>query len=123
MTQENRVLYWALTLFFAVLLGASGITYLMAIPVNVEGFVHLGYPLYLMKFLGAAKVLGALAIVSGRYPTLKEWAYAGFTFDLLGAFYSHLSLGDGWKALYPLGMLAVMFFSYVEWKKAVAERG
>jgi len=40
---------------------------------NVEGMVHLGYPVYLMKFLGVAKIVGVLAIVMGN-PTLKEWA-------------------------------------------------
>jgi len=30
-----------------------------------------------------------------RFPRLKEWAYAGLIFDLVGAFYSHLSVGDG----------------------------
>ena len=53
---------------------------------NGEGLVHLGYPVYLLKFLGAAKKLGVLAIVTGKFPAFKEWAYAGFAFDLLGAF-------------------------------------
>jgi hypothetical protein len=28
------------------------------------------------------------------FPRLKEWAYAGLVFDLAGAVYSHLSIGD-----------------------------
>jgi hypothetical protein len=112
-----RIAYWASTLLFVLLLGVSGVTYLFAVPANVDGIVHLGYPLYVMKFIGVAKILGAIAIIVDRYPTLKEWAYAGFSFDLLLACYSHLASGDGLRASFPLIMLAVMFVSYVQWKR------
>src|SRR5258705_6246417 len=44
--------------------------------------------------LGVAKTLGVLAVVVPGFPRLREWAYAGLTFDLSGALYSHLSVGD-----------------------------
>jgi hypothetical protein len=46
---------------------------------------HLGYPSYLLAILGTAKLLGAPALLQNRFPTLREWAYAGFAFDLIGA--------------------------------------
>ena len=117
MTQRaGKIVYWVFTLLFVVPIGAGGITYLLGLPMNVEGIVHLGYPVYLLKLLGVAKLLGIVAILTRRYLTLTEWAYAGFTFDLLGASYSHLSSGDGPKALFPLIMLAIMFVSYAQWK-------
>ena len=118
--KPNKIVYWTFTLLFALLLGASGITYLLGLSMYAEGMAHLGYPIYLLKFLGVAKILGAVAIVYGKYPTLKEWAYAGFAFDLLGASYSHFSSGDGPEALVPLAVLAVMFVSYGQWKMRVA---
>jgi len=55
-------------------------------PASVaETLLFLGYPVYIMKILGLAKVLGGIAILTGRSPRLKEWAYAGFAFDFLGA--------------------------------------
>jgi hypothetical protein len=60
----------------------------------LAAFAHLGYPLYLMPFLGLAKVAGVVAIVFPSPSRLKEWAYAGLVFDLIGATYSHVSVGD-----------------------------
>jgi len=72
----------------------------------------LGYPLYLMKILGLAKILGAIAIVSNRSRTLKEWAYAGFTFDFLGATASHVLAGDAAHAPVPFVMFLILMGSY-----------
>jgi len=116
MNSGSKTLYWALTLLFVVPLGLSGLTYLMQMPFNVHGLDHLGYPHYIMPFLGTAKILGVVAIVWGRFEKLKEWAYAGFAFDLLLATYSHLSSGDGARASFPFIMLVIMFASYVQWK-------
>jgi hypothetical protein len=78
----------------------------------------LGYPVYFMKILAVAKLLGVAAIVTGLSPTLKEWAYAGFTFDVCGAFASHLSAGDSLLiALVPAAFLVLQLVSYFSWKQ------
>jgi len=56
---------------------------------------HLGYPPYFTTILGIWKVLGALALVVPLFPRLKEWAYAGLTFELTGAAASHAMRADG----------------------------
>jgi len=49
---------------------------------------------------------------------MKEWAYAGFTFNLLGAFASHLGVGDSpLVALVPVAFLGLLGASYVLWKR------
>ena len=95
----------------------SGLAFFFALPPAIHGMRHLGYPPYIIKFLGAAKVLGAVTILAGTFPRIKEWAYAGFTFNLLGAFYSHLGAGDGPKCLGPLMVLTFTIISYVLSKK------
>ncbi|UOQ73546.1 DoxX family protein [Hymenobacter cellulosilyticus] len=95
--KTTNVLYWISTGLLAALMLMSGITNLLSVPEAVEGFKHLGYPTYLLPFLGVAKVLGVLALLVPGFPRLREWAYAGFVFDLAGAMYSGLSVGD------PLG--------------------
>jgi hypothetical protein len=60
----------------------------------IEVFRHLGYPAYLLPFLGTAKMLGIIAVLVPGAGRLKEWAYAGLVFDIIGALYSHLSVGD-----------------------------
>jgi uncharacterized membrane protein YphA (DoxX/SURF4 family) len=80
----------------------------------------LGYPLYVMKILGFAKVLGGIAILTGRFPRLKEWAYAGFAFDFLGAAASHALAGDAKGAVAPIGFFIVLMISYALWYKTEA---
>jgi len=81
---------------------------------------HLGYPDYFARILGAWKVLGVLALLAPALPRLKEWAYAGFFFNLTGAALSHLAVGDGIEgAAAPLVLLAIGLLS---WATAPASR-
>ena len=83
-----------------------------------EVLKHLGYPPYLNIILGVAKVLGAIAIVQWKFKAIKEWAYAGFAIDLIGAGASIYFAGDGVIAvLFVAIFLAVMLLSYYLWKK------
>jgi hypothetical protein len=75
---------------------------------------HLGYPDYLTSFIGYAKVIGAITLlVPANFPRIKEWAYAGFFFDLLGATYSGIAV-DGFQPpmLFMLVFFAFLFLSY-----------
>jgi hypothetical protein len=63
--------------------------------------------------LGVWKVLGAIVIVVPRLPRLKEWAYAGFVFDLTAAAFSRAAVGDSAAdILAPLGFLALVLASW-----------
>lgn len=116
-----RTTYWTITLLFAALQGWSALQYMVEAPAMTESITGLGYPVYFMKILGVAKLLGIAAILYGRFPTLKEWAYAGFTFDTLGAAASHLANGDGLLiALVPLAFCAAQLASYFLWKRLAA---
>lgn len=86
--------YWIVTILAAALMTMSAIPDVLMAEEALEFFRHLGYPQYLLPFLGVAKLLGVAAILQPWFPRLKEWAYAGLVFDLIGAFYSHLSVGD-----------------------------
>ncbi|MCC2545923.1 DoxX family protein [Hymenobacter sp. BT175] len=92
--KKTTLLYWIFTGLLAAGMTASSIPNVLSDPEAVAFFRHLGYPAYLLPFLGVAKLLGALAILVPGFPRLREWAYAGFTFDLLGAVYSGLAVGD-----------------------------
>ena len=116
--KRTRAVYWAATILFVLPMTWSAIQYFTEAPKMVETMTHLGYPIYFLKILGMAKVLGAVAILYGGFRTLKEWAYAGFTFDLIGAVWSHMASGDPIHiALVPLGFLFVLSISYVSWKR------
>lgn len=84
-----------------------------------EGIRHLGYPDYFGVMLTVFKVLGALVLIIPQIPArVKEWAYAGFTFDFLSAFFSNWAV-DGLKGLtfFPLVVLAVLIVSYINYHK------
>jgi uncharacterized membrane protein YphA (DoxX/SURF4 family) len=87
-------LYWIVTGLMAAFMLMASIPDILRIPQAVQIFTHLGYPTYLLPFIGIAKTLGVLVVLLPGFSRLKEWAYAGLVFDLIGALYSHLSVGD-----------------------------
>ena len=119
MKKNIKILYWTLTILFLVPTAGTAIPELLGnAPANVaQAMQSLGYPPYLLRILGFAKILGALAILYGRFPRLKEWAYAGFTFLLLGATASHLLAQDYAHAPFPFTFFMLQMGSYYFWRK------
>ena len=62
--------------------------------------------------LTAAKALGVLAIIFSRSRSLRDFAYAGFLYDLLLAIGAHVVHGDTWIVV-ALISLAIWVFAYV----------
>jgi len=89
-----------------------------------QGIQHLGYPLYFGNALVVFKVAGTLILMFPKFPfTLKEWAYAGFTFDFIFATISHTVVdGIGFQSFFPLIVLAVLAVSYYSYKKISAAK-
>ena len=99
---------------FCLAMTAGGTMNLLRAELQKESVVALGYPEYLMTILGTAKLLGVVALLMPRFPLLKEWAYAGFTFDLLGASASHAFVHDPpMETALPLIILGIAAASYV----------
>ena len=97
-----------------MLFAFAGSANLLRIEVQREAIEALGYPVYLMTILGVAKLLGVIALLAPRLPVLKEWAYAGFAFDMLGASASHAFVGDPIPSVtIPLVVMTVGSVSYV----------
>ncbi len=106
--------YWIATGVFCLAMIAGGSMNMMRVEMQREAITALGYPEYLMTILGVAKILGVIALLIPKTPLLKEWAYAGFTFDLLGASASHAFVGDPIpQIVVPLVVLAIAVTSYV----------
>lgn len=90
-----NIVYWIFTGLLVVLMLYSGIENARVSQPSIQMLHdHLGYPTYIIAFLGVAKILGSLALLVPGFPRLKEWIYAGFVFDLTGAIYSSISSGD-----------------------------
>ena len=97
--KKVNIFYWIFTILLALLMLFSAYSGLSGDKGGTELMKHLGYPSYVLPFLSVAKVLGVLAILVPGWPRVREWAYAGFTFDLLGAGYSFVSVGDPMSSL------------------------
>lgn len=122
MTSANttKIIYWATTgfifLFEGVMPALTSHT-----DLAVEGIRHLGYPDYFRVMLSVFKVAGALALVlpfvKGRF---KEWAYAGFGFNMMAAFISHWVVdGFSGQTLFPLFVFAILAISYTHYHQLV----
>ena len=114
-------LYWGLTSLFCLLMLADGVAGLLLEKNGQQAMRQLGYPVYLMTITGAAKILGALALLQPRYRTLKEWAFAGFAIDFVGAAASVVLAGLGFAGALPaLVMAAVLCGLYALWQRYLA---
>ncbi len=93
-SKGKTIAFWLLTGLVVVSQAASGIADLLKVQAMVDGVAALGYPPYIITILGPFKILGAIVLALPGLRRLKEWAYAGFFFDFLGAFLSHTYNGD-----------------------------
>jgi hypothetical protein len=115
--KKAKWIYWTLTAPFVVTMLIAAVMLLAGVAANVEGITALGYPAYICIILGVCKLLGGIGILQNRFHTVKEWAYAGYTFNLLGASASHAFSGDTFgKIITPLIILALVLASYRQWK-------
>lgn len=116
MSKRNKIIYWVATLWLALGMTATGLVQLFGEKEGTGGMddmVHLGYPVYLLTLLGILKILGVVVVLAPRLPLLKEWAYAGFAFIMVGALFSHVAAGDPpGKALPALLLLVLTALSW-----------
>jgi hypothetical protein len=110
---RRNIAYWGATGLVGVVTLLAGFSYVTTAPEAVENFRHVGYPQQLRVLLGIAKLAGAIVLLLPRLPTLKEWAYAGFTFMWIAAVVAHYLAGDGALSLLPVALLGSLGVSYI----------
>jgi hypothetical protein len=93
-SKRNTILFWVFTALFSAFMLTSIIPNILSSQEWVDIFNQLGYPLYMLPFLGVAKLLGIIALLIPGYPRIKEWAYAGLFFDLTGPYTPDLRWED-----------------------------
>lgn len=116
-----NIWYWTVTGLFAAFMLFSAIPNILNTKESTD-FVAtgLGYPKYMVPFLGWAKALGVIAILIPQFRRLKEWAYAGLLFDLLGAVYSIAAVQGIQPSLtFMILPIAFLFGSYFLWHKKI----
>lgn len=120
MTKTKKITYWVFTLWLSLGMLSTGIVQVLKVKSETDFILQLGYPGYILTFLGACKILGVVAVLIPKRPLLKEWAYAGFFFTMTGAVYSHIATGSPLKDLFPA--LLLLALAVISWSFRPAER-
>ena len=114
-----RILYLTFTGVFAAFMFVFAVPDIVSSQIAIAGFTKMGMPLYLLPFLGIAKTLGVIAILLPGYPRVKEWAYAGLLFDLVGATFCIVSTSSTGEMVAnivfmtnPIALGALSYFYY-----------
>ncbi len=115
--KRTKILYRLFTASFTIIMFGSAIPDVFSSEIAVKGMhTDLGYPLYLIPFIGIAKWLGVVTILIPGYPRIKEWAYAGLFFDLTGATYSIIAsggdIGQWGFMIIPIGLGLLSYWFY-----------
>jgi hypothetical protein len=120
MKKRDKIIYWVATLWLALGMVSTGAGQIIKMQDEVDNFTSIGYPDYLMTMIGSWKILGVAAILVPKFPLLKEWAYAGFFFAMIGAVISHLASGHGANEIFGPALLLIL--TAVSWYFRPADR-
>ncbi len=94
-------------------------------PDAPHAFARLGFPAASFRVeLSLAKILGVAALLLPGIPVrVKEWAYAGFAFNLVSAVVAHASIHDRPAAFAPSTITLLLGTgSYLLWRRVVCLR-
>ena len=117
-SKKLSVLYWVFTVFLSIIMGTAGIILLFRLDGSLKVTHHRGYPVYFATLLGLTRLGGVAAVLLPVPKGVREWAYAGLTFDLLVTIFSILASGLRVASIIqPVIVLIVVLGSYVCWRK------
>ena len=116
---KNKKLFTSLKVTFSLfmLFSAMGELTLNETVVHSMGIIQM--PVYLLYLLGVLKISGVIALWYSPYKWIKEWAFAGFTFDFIGAIIGFIATGNLVMPdiiMAPVGLMLCLATFYV-WKK------
>lgn len=114
--RKNKIIFWVTTAIIILWEGVMPLSTILFMPDYVTaGTKPLGYPDYFAYTLIICKVLGVIAISYPKIPArMREWAYAGLTFNLIFAVISHAFVDQNVGfMLMPLVFLGILAVSYI----------
>lgn len=122
-SRKMMIGFWIFTSLFALEMSFTAYYELLRLPEAAQAFSRLGFPAPSFRVeLSWAKVAGVLALLLPMLPArVKEWAYAGFAFNLVSALIAHLSIRDRPAAVVPSAITSVLWaLSYFFWRRLQA---
>lgn len=122
--KTTKILYWVFTVLILGLMLFSAVGTFMMPAAGQKMAADMHYPFYIFQFLAVAKILGIVAILVPGNARLKEWAYAGFFFDMLGATFSFIAMGAPAAQWLPMIIFFIFLFgSYFCYHKIQKAKG
>lgn len=111
--KKLEVAYWVSTTIFALLILVQGSMYFFSDTI-AKNIREMGFPDYFRLQLGMAKLVGGALLLIPFTGRLKEWVYAGFTFNLVSASIAHIASGHPiHKIVMPFVFLTILGLSYI----------
>jgi DoxX-like family len=111
---KKKIAFIVITSLFALGTLPGAFMNLTQPPMVAEVMTKLGLPLHILTLVGTWKFLGLVALAApARFGRIKEWAYAGFFFDLTGAAFLHAAAGDTAGIAPSLVLVSVLVASYL----------
>ena len=114
--KRNKIIHYVSTGLLSLLLLFSAGMYIFNHEDVVIMFKNFGYPTYIIYPYAIAKLFGIFALWNPNFDKIKEWAYAGFFFAFILAFFAHIMIGDGEQMGSILAMI-LLIVSYIFNKK------
>jgi len=126
--KTTKILFWVFNgLICALMLWSAIGSFAMAEQTKLMVVDHFHYPTYFMGLLSVAKILGVIAILIPGFPRLKEWAYAGFAYDLIFVVYSMIAVKDPASGVAFVGVFIVIlvlaYYFHLKKQRAAATGG
>jgi hypothetical protein len=116
---KNKKLFTSLKVTFSLFMLFSAMGELTLNETVVHSMEIIQMPVYLLYLIGVLKISGVIALWYSPYKWIKEWAFAGFTFDFIGAIIGFIATGNLVMPdiiMAPVGLMLCLATFYL-WKK------
>lgn len=114
--KRDKIIFYLATGLLTLLMLFSVSMYFFNYDEVSEMFKGFGYPTYIIYPYAIAKLLGLVALWNPNFKAIKEWAYAGFFFAFILAFFAHYMISDG-EQMGAVIALVLLVISYIFNKK------
>ncbi|MBL7682764.1 MAG: DoxX family protein [Flavipsychrobacter sp.] len=120
--RKIRIAYRVVLVLLTIGILFSAVPGVLELPYAVAHFTQvLKLPEYLLGFISGIKLMGLVALYLPGFYKLKEWVFAGFMFDLIGAWFCNFAATGSFVAAMPvLIYIALLLLLYKLYNKVRA---
>ena len=110
--KRDKIIFYVATGLLTLIMLFSVSMYFFKHDDVAQMFTNFGYPSYIIYPYAVAKLFGLFALWNPNFKVLKEWAYAGFFFAFILAFFAHVMIDDG-EQMAALVAFILLIISYI----------